>query len=173
MPHVLGLQVGTGGRRSEIDLALILEDRGRPVVIIGEVKSWRDDIDENDLANLAWVQEHFREKGIECFLLAASLKKQLTAAERTCLRTICEAAPNTLERRSLKPALPIVLTRDDLSVPVLNEQHPGQWGGLRSELPATAIESCKRNLSLMDVAWRRGPGGGAFDLQWNDPPSDV
>lgn len=173
MPHVLGLQVETEAGASEIDLALVLEDRGRPVVVIGEVKSWRGDIDENDLANLVRVQKHFRAKGVECFLLAATLKEELATAERTCLRTICEAAPNTLERHNLSPVLPIVLTRDELSVPTLHERHPSRWGGARSGLAETAVESCRRNLSLMDVAWKRGPGGGAFDFRWGETQPDV
>lgn len=173
MPCVLGLRLETERGPCEIDLALMLEDRGRPTVVIGEVKSWRGDIDEQDLVNLVRVQGHFRKKGIECFLLAATLKEELTASERKCLRAICEAAPETLGRQSIHAALPIVLTRDELSVPPMHEQHPSQWGRPRSELPEIAIESCRRNLGLVDVAWTRGPKGGAFALQWGDTESDL
>jgi hypothetical protein len=167
VPHALGLDVRTGAGSSEVDLAVVLDDRGRPVIIVGEAKSWRDEVDRNDLENLVHIQDHFRGKGIECLLLAATLRDELTPTERAALRAVCDAAPRTLERHHLNPALPIVLTGRDLSLPMEDKGHPTKWGDWRPDAPSLAIESCKRNLGLKSVTWKWDAAEPQLGLDWD------
>ncbi len=67
IPHVLGWAVRGPGLECEADIAAVLDCRGLPALIIGEVKSWQDSIDVNDLNNLRRIQQHIRGQGVECF----------------------------------------------------------------------------------------------------------
>ncbi len=75
IPHVLGWSVKGPGLECEVDIAAVLDYRGLPVLIIGEVKSWQDSIDVNDLNNLRRIQQHIRGQGVECFVLAAVMRE--------------------------------------------------------------------------------------------------
>lgn len=165
-PHVLGLEVHSPQGDLEVDLAMILEDRSRPVAVVGEAKSWKKSIDATDLENLARVQQYFRGKGIECLMLVTTFRDVLDAGEQELLRSCCENAPRTLERHYLRLALPIVLTANDLSVPRQHGDHPGKWGERGLDMPDLALESCRRNLGLKDVVWKGGGGESDWQLKW-------
>jgi hypothetical protein len=172
MPHVIGLQLTAPDRSSEIDVALALNDGGAPLVVVGEVKSQRDWIDANDLANLARVQQHIRSKNIECFVLTAILRESFTPEELTALRDFCENAPDPVYRRSsdLDPILPIVLTCRDLSAPAHSDEHPMSWtepgSGRIFGMIGRAAESCKRNLGLVDISYELTRNSRGRRLQW-------
>ena len=153
LPYVLGLEVRSAGVAWEIDVAMALDDLGPPVVVVGEVKSFRDSIDAKDLASLRRVQERLRATGIECFLLASTLRDKLDEAELAALRAECESAPMTLSRRSSHPVLPIILTATDLSQPQFSDEHPWRWGAPGGGTAGLAEASCKRNLGLEEIHW--------------------
>ena len=73
-PYVLGWKLDGPSIDCEVDLAVVVEQRGVPIVIIGEAKSYRDSIDDNDVANLVRIQERFRSIGVECFVLVAVMR---------------------------------------------------------------------------------------------------
>ena len=161
VPHVLGWKVQGPSLDCEVDIAAIVDDRGLPVVIVGEAKHYLDSIDANDLNNLGRVRDHLRENGIECFVLAAVLR-DLRQEEIDALREFSNRPPNTLpSRSSIEPVLPIVLTEKDLSVPQF-EQHPVQWAS-GDGVVGLAKESCRRNLGM--TALEDAFDGGEFYFQ--------
>lgn len=167
LPYVLGLEVRAPDDVWEIDFAIALDDSGPPVVVVGEVKSFRDAIEADDLASLRRVQERLRTTGIECFLVASTLRDNLDETELAALRAECERAPTTLSRRSSRPALPIVLTASDLSQPEFSDDHPWRWGGPGAGTAGLAEESCKRNLGLKEIRWEPTGTEWRFRLDWN------
>src|SRR5262249_26941389 len=115
-PQALGVKIVSAGREAEFDIVTVA-DSFTAEVIIGEVKS-RQTIDANDIGNLAWAQEHLCDKDIECYILVATLNERFSSEEITALRQYCERGVQLLHPDgSLAPlALPIVLTRQELSV---------------------------------------------------------
>jgi hypothetical protein len=170
LPYVLGLEVRAHDDAWEIDFAMALDDAGPPLVAVGEVKSFRDPIETADLASLRRVQERLRATGIECFLVASTLRDKLDETELAALRIECERAPTTLSRRSSRPVLPIVLTASDLSQPEFSDDYPGRWEGPGAGTAGLAEESCKRNLGLKEIRWEPTAGEWRFRLDWNDRP---
>jgi len=169
IPYVLGLKVREGKAwECEVDLVLLANNRGAPVVIIGEVKSYRDPISATDLANLSKVQQYFRSEGIECIILAATLREKFEGDELQALRNACTQSPGRpLDRfASLRPTLPIVLTARDLSAPEHTEHHPTRWGVYDALERAEA--SCRRNLGLSDMDYVGDIGGSNWRLSWTE-----
>ena len=74
VPHVVGWKVQGPDVDCEVDVAAVLDNRGLPVVVAGEVKHHLKSVDANDLHNLGRIQWHFRERGVECFILAGVLR---------------------------------------------------------------------------------------------------
>lgn len=166
-PHVLGLKLRGQKDFCEIDLAVALDDGGWPIVVIGEAKSFRDQIDQNDLTNLLRVQEYLRNQKIETFLLAATMRESLESEEVKILRSLCENAQETLTSNpSRKLAFPFVLTGRDLSLPEHAPDHPMRWDRSSFSFADLAITSCKRNLGLIEVNWQRGSDGYQPLLRW-------
>jgi hypothetical protein len=90
----------------EADIAAVLDYRGRPAVIVGEVKSRMKSIDVNDLSHLKTIQQHIRDKGVECFVLAAVMR-ELREDETRALRTSRSARPAPCPRTQLSsPSCP-------------------------------------------------------------------
>jgi hypothetical protein len=58
IPYALGWAVKGPQLDCEVDIAAVVDYHGLPAVVIGEVKSWKDSIDLNDLANLGKIQQH-------------------------------------------------------------------------------------------------------------------
>jgi hypothetical protein len=166
-PYVLGLEVRYPDGAREIDVAMTLDDLGPPVVVVGEVKSFRDSIEADDLASLRRLQERLRATGVECFLLAATFRDKLDESELVALRAECERAPMTLSRRSSRPVLPIILTAPELSQTQFSDDHPWRWGGPGAGTAGLAEESCKRNLGLNEIRWE--PSGSEWRclFDWN------
>jgi hypothetical protein len=173
LPHILGLEVSGPQNKCEIDLVLCLDDRGIPVVVIGEIKSYRDVIDATDVANLHRVQHHLRSTGIECVILVATGRESLTDEERTTLRSFCRNLPNPLHRDGFViPLMPIVLTGQDLSAPPHTEQHPQAWPSLEGwrGVVDLAAESCHRNLGEFQAA---ETDTGTWQLTWPETPRST
>lgn len=165
LPYLLGLEVRLPDGGREIDVAMALDDLGPPVVVVGEVKSFRDSIEADDLASLRLVQGRLRAASIECFLLASTLRDRLHETELAALRAECERAPRTLSRRSSRTVLPIVLTASDLSQPQFSDDHPWRWGVPGAGTAELAEESCKRNLGLKEIRWE--PRGTEWRLAFD------
>jgi hypothetical protein len=165
VPHVLGWKVQGPGVDCEVDVAAVLDDRGLPVVVAGEMKRHLKSIDANDLRNLDQIQRHFRSQGVECFILAGVLR-QLRPEEVAALRELAQRPPTTLpSRSSIEPVLPIVLTERDLSVPEF-EGHPNQWAA-GDGIVGLARESCRRNPGMTSLEDAIDNDGFYFEPRWS------
>lgn len=165
VPHVLGWKVQGPGVDCEVDVAAVLDNRGLPVVVAGEVKHHLKSVDANDLRNLDRIQRHFRDRGVECFILAGVLR-QLRPEEIAALRELAQRPPTTLPpRSSIEPVLPIVLTERDLSVPQF-EEHPMQWAA-GDGIVGLARESCQRNLGMTGLEDAYDNDGFYFKPRWS------
>ena len=152
-PYAMGTEIVSEGRRTEFDIAAIA-DSFIPEVVLGEVKSHHH-VDQNDIDNLVWAQEHLRDKGIECYILIATLNDSLSLDEAFALRTYCEQAKELLRPDgSMTPlALPIVLTWQELSASRFDDKHPLKWSEPGRGLAAVALASCKQNLGVKAPPW--------------------
>lgn len=163
IPHVLGLQVAEKGRESiEVDVAAYLPRTH--AVVLGEVKN-SNKIDANDVANLEHLQKRLDQARVPCFILIGSLKQELSAEEIRILRDYTERqSPRADLRGVILPVMPIVFTVRDLSTPPGSSEHPWRWGEPGQGLYGVAIESCRRNLGLIDhqgsFEWGPLPTGG-------------
>ena len=165
-PFVLGIEVESPSAKFEIDVFTVLEGSSRPIAIVGEVKSFRDDINAEDVWHLTTLQKVLRDKGIDCYILAAMLKDTLTEETVAALRSACEASPESLGQQIL-PVFPIVLTGMNLSVPELHDDHPGRWHKAGNGLSAIAVESCRRNIGLVDVDFEPRDDGYGWSTRWS------
>jgi hypothetical protein len=149
IPYLLGWAIKGPQLDCEVDIAAVLDYRGIPALVIGEVKSRLDSIDANDLSNLQKIQHHVRGQGVECFILAAVMR-ELRDEEVSALRDLAQHPPNTLLTGSaLNPVLPIVLTERNLSAEWFGEtdHHPVHWSPADGIL-GLAKESCRTNLGM-------------------------
>lgn len=171
MTHAFGVDFKFAGRkRVEADIVAYL---GRPdwTVVIGEVKNsnW---IDANDVENLEELQRRLSNKSVRSILTFATLKDRLAPEEAAALRALVERSTTvTTAFGGLVPRLPLVLTARNLSLPPFEDQHPTRWTqpGTHDGIFATAIESCKRNLGLVDLKFGSADGGHPFECSWQDP----
>jgi hypothetical protein len=178
LPHILGLEISKPHGKCEIDLGLCLDDHDTPVVVIGEVKSYRDAIDAQDLANLHNVQTHLRSKGIECLIMTATGRAELTEEELSMLRRHCAKLPAPLHRQynNKVPVMPIVLTGRELSAPPHTEAHPQRWRALEPwhGIVAFAAESCRRNLGEFHAVHPTdNVDTGDWRLSWTSAPRST
>jgi hypothetical protein len=163
---VLGWTVQGPSLDCEVDIAAVIDERGVPVVIIGEAKHYLESIDEGDLSNLERIQRHIRETGVECFILTAVMR-DLRQEEIDGLREFANRPLNILPfRSSIEPVLPIVLTEKDLSAPQLAEQHPTRWAPVDGVV-GLAKESCRRNLGMINLENAFDDGGFYFRPRWS------
>ena len=165
VPHVLGWKVDGPGVDCEVDIAAILEDAGRPVVVVGEVKNYRDSITIDDLRNLSLIQQHLRERNIECFILTAVLR-ELRQEETDALRYFAHRTFDSISTRPrIEAVLPIVLTEQNLSISQW-ERHPSRWAPADGVV-GLAKESCRQNLGLTDLKLDRDNHGYYFRPTWS------
>lgn len=166
--HAMGTEIVSPGRRAEFDIATIA-DSFIPEVVLGEVKSHHH-IDRNDIDNLAWAQEHLRGKGIECYILIATLNDSLSRDEVVALRNYCEHAKELLHPNgSMTPlALPIVLTRQELSVNRFDDKHPLKWSKPGRGLSAVALTSCKQKLGMRAVRPVPSEDKWTYEFEWDE-----
>ncbi|MEW5539101.1 hypothetical protein AB1339_15775 [Streptomyces cyaneofuscatus] len=157
VPHVYGVKLEQGKWSCEIDVVALADAaHEQPLVVLGEVKSYRDSIDRNDLDNLVKVQSFLESEGIACLILAATLRDKFSDSEISDLRDICESLDSQGSR------LPIVLTGTQLSVPPRHPDYPASWDS-RFRISHLARESCQRNLGLIDGA---SPRGCSWAAEW-------
>lgn len=170
-PYVLGWAVKGPHLDCEVDIAAVLDYRGLPAVVIGEIKSWQSSIDANDLTNLKKVQQHIRGQGVECFVLAAVMR-DLRDDEKSVLRDFAEHPPNILPfGSSIEPVLPIVLTEKNLSTTRYVDSHPNHWAPADGVL-GLAKESCRQNLGMTGLHPCQDGKDFHFCPQWQDGTSD-
>lgn len=144
MPHVYGVVLEEGKWKCEVDVVAMADGDEKPVVILGEVKSYRDSIDSKDLDNLMRVQEFLESAGVSCFILAATLRGDFSEQEIVDLRHLREM----MAAKGSHP--PIVLNGRQLSVPRLHSEYPATWDS-RFFLSNFARESCERNLHTLGL----------------------
>lgn len=149
IPHVYGVTAAEGKWSCEIDVVALADGNEGPRVVLGEVKSYRDPIDRNDLNNLVRVQKFLESTGVTCLILAATLKEKFSDTEVADLRSVCESS------EAEGGQLPIVLTGTQLSVPRFHPDYPASWDS-RFRIANLARESCQRNLGLVNSSSSRG-----------------
>jgi hypothetical protein len=165
VPYLLGWKVKGPDLDCEIDIATIIDERGLPIVIIGEAKHHMRSIDANDLNNLRRVQNHFRSIGIECFILVAVMR-ELRQEEIDLLRDLSSHPPRTLPyESSIEPILPIVFTEKDLSVTEFGE-NPMRWAAGYG-IVGLAKQSCMRNLGMTSIDHSQDENGFFFSPRWS------
>jgi hypothetical protein len=167
-PAVLGVEVASPSASFEIDVAMILSGDFLPKMVVGEVKSYRDDITAGDIEHLCMMQKLLRAKEVDCYILAATFKKVLAPETILALRDACENMPTSLGSL-ITPVLPIVLTEPNLSAPHQSEADPSSWknawGGGLAEL---AEESCRRNIGLRSVELVHKSNGYGWKFEWDE-----
>lgn len=149
--YSLGLDLERDGVKFEVDYAVLLQDERGPALIVGESKA-RNDFDDDDVSNLETVQEAVRALGVECFIAMSSSKTSLTSREVDRLRQSAERflfGLNESRGRGGFVNLPLVLTRDALTVPELDDAHPlTVIGHHRSAVDELARWCAERELGL-------------------------
>jgi hypothetical protein len=170
-PHQFGVSLATppGPHRPrrdfcEIDLLMILDDRGRSEIVVGEVKNHKP-LDSDDVEHLLTVQKWFLGRGLHCYPLFATLQDAMRPEEVSILRGACEAAPMSLGSQ-VYPLMPIILVASDLSAPPLTSAHPRSWRSPGEPWGTFAIDTCKRNLGLVEVEWSGPPEAAPFSCRW-------
>ncbi|MGW4743973.1 hypothetical protein ACWEPR_04120 [Streptomyces sp. NPDC004290] len=151
VPHVYGVIAELGKWKCEVDIVAMADGDMKPVVVLGEVKSYRDFIDKNDLENLVKIQNHLTSPNLDCIILAGTIRDSLNDSEREDLRSVCEEA-RTVEHANgrIYPSLPLILTGRELSVPRMHKNHPLNWDS-RFDIFRLAEETCRRNLGMKGI----------------------
>lgn len=172
LTHVLGLEVTTGGRTVEVDVAAYLPDRDWAVVL-GEVKTGNR-IDANDISNLEFLQRKLVTAGVRCVLLFATLKDAFSPEEVAELRALAERAGHVeLSAGDRRANLPLVLTGPDLSQPPGSTEHPWRWEPKTYDgIFGTARGSCERNLGLHNHQLSGYDDDMTVSCEWRDPDAD-
>jgi len=174
-PHAFGVEFKfPGNRRMEADIVTWMPYPDYAVAV-AEVKNgnW---IDGNDVQNLEDLQTRFDQANVRSVLVFTSLKANLAPEERDVLRALVERATWTTTSFGAElPRVPLVLTSSDLSVPWDHDNHPHRWvnPGGNGGVFATAIESCRRNLGLVDIAPVDEGSSKQFACTWRDVPGEC
>ncbi len=181
MLYLTGAELTKDAATCEIDFMIMVQDAELPAVIIGEAKAGHpahpapgDLLSGDDLEHLQVIQDALRAIGIDCWICFATTRPALQQSEADLLRRSCERSltPVFDFRGQLLPALPVVLTGEDLSVAALDDRHPSQrTRSTFPRLPALAEDTCRRHLDMADVRffaddsgeWRARP-------RWNQHP---
>lgn len=172
--QAFGVKVAPEGREPiEVDIVTYL---GSPnfLTVLGEVKT-SNRVDEKDVRNLEDLQVRLDAKKVRSLLLFATLKDEFGPTEVKVLRELVERSRTTMTAHgALVPRFPLVLTGKDLSLPWSHDEHPWRWEedrSYRDGLFGTAIQSCRRNLGLLDFK-RSAPGAPPNNVQWDDRPTE-
>ncbi|MFB7249062.1 hypothetical protein ACFCYX_42365 [Streptomyces populi] len=149
-PYALGVSVDSPHGKFEVDVVMALAESHPPLIVIGEVKSYMDSVTAEDLEHLRFLQSHLRAKNIDCYIMVATLRDELPDETVDALKAFCENIPSSFSPRIL-PILPIVLTGKNLSVPQFHDDSPWEWQDPGTRLSGLALESCRRNIGLLDA----------------------
>jgi hypothetical protein len=176
MLYLVGAELTKGTATCEIDFMVMVQDAELPAVIIGEAKAGHperpaagDLLSGDDLEHLHAIQDALRIIGIDCWICFTTTRPALQQSEIDLLRGSCERSltPVFDFKSQLLPALPVVLTGEDLSVAVLDDRHPVQRArSTFPRLPALAEDACKRHLGLTGVDFFAGSGEWHARPQW-------
>ena len=169
MLYLAGVELTQRPMKCEIDFMILIQDAELPAVIIGEAKAGHPDhpeqgdlLSDDDLDHLEAVQDSFRAIGIDCWICFATTRPELQQSEADLLRRSCERSltPVLNFQGLLLPALPIVLTGEDLSVPAMDDRHPARRVHVNfPRLPALGKDTCQRQLGLADVDFTADSSG--------------
>jgi hypothetical protein len=169
--HVFGATFEKSGFACEADLVLLLHSHHRPVLVIGEAKSYLDPLDEDDVMKLTTIRDAVRGRGLDCQLMFATLRDSLTGDEVRLLRSVAEKTPPALRTRGnvfASPLLPIVLTAKALSAETYSDAHPSRLANGSVETLAT--ETAKRELGFSGFKFQtKGDPASALLPVWDDP----
>ncbi|MFN8021129.1 MAG: hypothetical protein U0Q03_06315 [Acidimicrobiales bacterium] len=162
--YALGIEIEADGRSFEIDFAAFVNDDSGASLVVGEAKA-RQDLEDQDVSNLEFVQEKLRTLGVECFIAIASSKERLADQERSRLRRSADRFLPTIERALGSGGflnLPLVLTKESLTVPDAFDLHPLRAAGThRRDLATLAHWSAQKELGLVGYGDLR-----ARKLEW-------
>jgi len=167
--YLVGVELTKGAATCEVDFMTLVTGSELPAVIIGEAKAGhpdnpaqRDLLSSDDIEHLEAIQDAIRAVGIDCWICFATTRPSLQQSEIDLLRRSCERSLtpvfNLTDR--LLPALPVVLTEEDLSVPAMDGRHPARRVD-RSfpQLQALAQDTCQRQLGLTEVNFTADSSG--------------
>ena len=138
MLYLVGTELAKGTSKCEIDFMIMVQDAELPAVIIGEAKAGHpvtpapgDLLSGDDLDHLQAVQDALRAIGIDCWICFATSRPALQQPEIDLLRRSADRSltPVSDFKTRLLPALPVVLTGEDLSVPAMDDRHPARRAG--------------------------------------------
>lgn len=176
---LLGLHFTTGtkikksGLDCEIDLFLAFREEGSPVYVVGECKSYTDPFDSDDIAHLQAIQLQFQSKGLECWILFATLREELSDDEIALFHSAFGSVPSISDFRAFKsvldPIAPIILTKANLSAGGMSDASLLRKVGGRKELSKLSVQSCVENLGLSSFSFVEGH----FELNWRTSPLDI
>jgi hypothetical protein len=161
MLYLAGAELTKDAATCEIDFMVMIQDSELPAIVIGEAKAGHpehpapgDLLSSDDLEHLQAIQDALRKIGIDCWTCFATTRPALQQPEIDLLRRSCERSltPVFDFKGQLLPALPVVLTGEDLSVASLDDRHPAQrTRSAFPRLPALAKDTCQRHLAMADV----------------------
>ena len=165
--YAIGVDLEAGGERFEIDLAALVHDEFGTALVLAEAKA-RGDVDSTEIDNLERVQDAVRATGLECYIAVVNSKSRLSALEIARLRQSADRLLVGLSEVNNRwyLNLPLVLTKRELTLHDLDEDHPTrQIGFEESTIAALAYATAKKHLGLLNDA---GPG---HSVMWTDPDS--
>jgi hypothetical protein len=171
--HAFGVDFKFNRKRVEADVVVYLGQHNWTAVL-GEVKN-SNRVDTNDVENLEELQRRLDDKSVRSILAFATLKDRFAPEEVEVLRRLVERSTGTTTAYGrFVPRLPLVLTARNLSLPWDHDEHPSKWTqpGRGDGIFTTAIESCKRNLGLIEVNIRPADAAGRFGYAWQDPEQE-
>jgi hypothetical protein len=169
--YALGLDLERDSVKFEVDYAVLMQDERGAVLIVGESKA-RNDFDDGDISNLETVQEAVRALGVECFIAVSNSKTSLTPREVARLRQSASRFLYGLNEdlgHGGFVTLPLVLTKNALTIPELDDAHPlTVIGQHRSSVGELARWSAQRELGL------EGYGDPVSrTLTWTEPAAPL
>ncbi len=168
----VGVHVSHADVKCELDLVVASRERQFPLVIIGECKSYRDSITQEDIGNITEVQSLFLDQGLECYTLFATMRERFTEDEVAALRLLASQVPSTRRfrpRQAIEPIAPLVLDGRSMSTHSFSEASLLRVGRGPRSLASLAVASCTRSLGLASYAYQGERQQDFFVANWAAP----
>ena len=165
--HAFGVDFRFNRKQVEADVVVYLGAHDWTTVLC-EVKN-SNRVDANDVENLEELQRRLDDKSVRSILAFATLKDRFVPEEVELLRALVGRSTSTVTPYGQTvPRLPLLLTAGDLSVPWDHDLHPSRWTqpGTGDGIFTIALESCRRNLGLVDLNLRSADEVDEFGFVW-------
>lgn len=164
-----GTKISSPSLKCEIDLFLAFREDGSPIYVIGECKSYKYEFSVTDIENLLSIQQSFTAKGLECWILFATLRESLTTAEVQAFQSAFTLVQATSAFRSYRrfhdPIAPLIFTGEHLSVGRMSKESLFRKVVGPASMSSISIRTCTDSLGLVRVSTE----GEGFRLEWGAP----